>query len=214
MSEAPRSITVTGQGTAQAVPNHFTINIGVEATEPTVRAAYAKASAAVIAINAVLLSKGVEQLSVSSTSLNVRVETRWQEGAGTVVTGYTVSTTLNVPLGLGTDAEEVIAAVVGTGNNNVRLNGLTPVVTNPSAAQDAARAGAWAEARRAAEQYASLAGCALGEVANVTEVAVPPGGPRPMMARAASMSMDSLAMPMMLGESDVMIDVQVTWLLA
>lgn len=213
MSETQPSITATGQGTARAVPDHFTINIGIEASQPSVREAYAKASAAVVAINAVLLSNGVEQVSVSSTSLNVRVETRWQEGTGNIVTGYTVSSTLNVPLGYGKDAEELIAAVVDTGNNSIRLNGLTPVVSDASAAQDAARAGAWAEARRAAEQYASLSGRTLGEVVNVIEGAVPLGGPRPMMARAVSMSSDSLAMPMMLGESDVMIDVQVTWLL-
>lgn len=213
MSETQRSITVTGQGTARAVPDHFTINLGIEASQPSVREAYAKASAAVIAINAVLLANGVAQISVSTTSLNVRVETRWQEGAGTIVTGYTVSSTLNVPLGHSKDAEELIAAVVDTGDNSIRLNGLTPVVSDASAAQDEARAGAWSEARRAAEHYASLSGCTLGEVSNVMEVAVPPGGPRPMMARAASMAMDSLAMPMMLGESDVMIDVQVTWAL-
>lgn len=213
MNESPRSITVAGQGTAQAVPDHFNINVGIEASQPSVREAYAQASAAVNAVTSVLLSRGVERGTISSSSLDVRVDTRWQEGTGNIVTGYTVSSSLAVPLNYGRGAEEIIAAVVESGNNNVRLNGLTPVVTDPSEAQDTARAGAWAEARRAAELYAGLAGSTLGEVANVKEVATPMGRPRPMMARAMSSAADSLAMPIMLGQSDVMIDVQVTWLL-
>ncbi|AIY03924.1 MULTISPECIES: SIMPL domain-containing protein [Arthrobacter] len=212
MSESARSITVTGQGTAQAAPDHFNINIGIEASQPTVRDAYSKASVAVNAVTATLLSKGVEQHSISSTSLDVRVDTRWQEGSGTIVTGYTVSSTLTVPLGYGKDTEEIIGAIVDTGNNNVRLNGLTPVVSDPSQAQDAARIAAWADALRAAELYASLAGCSLGEVSGVVEVNAPQGGPRPMMARAA-MSVDS-AMEIAPGQSDVTIAVQATWLLS
>ncbi|WP_218712778.1 SIMPL domain-containing protein [Arthrobacter sp. BF1] len=211
MSQASHSITVTGQGSAQAAPDLFNINIGVEASRPTVRDAYSQASAAVNAVTATLLAKGVAQNSISSTSLDVRVDTRWQEGAGTIVTGYTVSSTLSVPLGYGKGSEEIIAAIVDTGNNNVRLNGLTPVVSDPSQAQDAARTAAWADALRAAELYASLAGRTLGEVSGVVEVNVAQGGPRPLMARAAMMS-DS-AMEIAPGQSDVTMAVQATWLL-
>lgn len=211
MNESPRSITVTGQGTVQAAPDHFNINIGIEASRPTVRDAYAQAGAAVNAVTATMLAHGIEQNSISSTSLDVRADTRWQEGTGTIVTGYTVSNTLTVPLKYGKDTEEIIAAVVDTGNNNVRLNGLTPVVSDPSAAQDAARTAAWEDALRAAELYATLAGRALGEVSGVVEVNAQ-GGPRPMMARAA-MAMDSASMPIAPGQSDVTIAVQATWLL-
>lgn len=211
MTEPQHSITVTGQGSAQAAPDHFNINIGIEASQPTVRDAYARASAAVNAVTGVLLSKGVEQKAISSTSLDVRVDTRWQEGSGTIVTGYTVSSTLTVPLGYGKDTEEIIGAIVDTGNNNVRLNGLTPVVSDPSAAQDAARTAAWSDALRAAELYARLAGRTLGGVSGLVEVNAAQGGPRPMMARAA-MSADS-AMSIAPGQSDVAIAVQATWLL-
>ena len=211
MSETNHSITVTGQGSAQAAPDLFNINIGVEASQPTVRDAYSQASAAVNAVTATLLAKGVAQNSISATSLDVRVDTRWQEGAGTIVTGYTVSSTLTVPLGYGKGSEEIIAAIVDTGNNNVRLNGLTPVVSDPSQAQDAARTAAWADALRAAELYAGLAGRTLGEVSGVVEVNAAQGGPRPMMARAALMS-DS-AMEIAPGQSDVTMAVQATWLL-
>lgn len=212
MTEPGNSITVTGQGTVQTAPDFFNINIGIEAQRPTVREAYATASDALNAVNAKLLSLGVGREVIGSTSLDVRADTRWQEGTGSVVTGYTVSSTLTVALRYDQGAQDVIAAVVDTGNNSVRLNALTPVLSNPAAAQDAARALAWADAVRAAELYAHLAGRSLGVVSSVMEGAVHDGAPRPMLARA-SMSMDS-TMAVEPGQSNVSAAVQVTWLLA
>ncbi|POH72769.1 SIMPL domain-containing protein [Arthrobacter glacialis] len=212
MTESLNSITVTGQGTVQTAPDFFNINIGIEAQQSTVREAYAKASEALNAVNAKLLSLGVAREVINSSSLDVRVDTRWQEGTGSVVTGYTVSSTLSVALRYDQGAQDIIAAVVDTGNNSVRLNGLTPVLANPSAAQDAARAIAWADALRAAELYAVLAGRTLGPVSSVCEGAVHDGAPRPMLARAA-MSTDS-SMAIEPGQSNVSMAVQVTWQLA
>ncbi len=212
MSEELQCITVIGRGTAQTSPDQFNINIGIEASRPTVRESYAQASGAMNAVQQKLLSLGVSRESITSSSLDVRVDTRWQEGLGTVVTGYTVSSTLNVPLRYDQGPEEVLAAVVESGNNSVRINGLTPLVSNPSAAEDAARSAAWADARRAAELYAQLAGRTLGAVHTVMDGNIPAGGPRPMMARAALSTMDA-TMPIAPGQSEIIIAVQVTWLL-
>ena len=210
-NENTNTVTVTGQGTAHAVPDYFNINIGIEAARATVREAYASASAAVNSVNSTLLSMDVAREVISSSSLDVRVDTRWQEGTGSVVTGYTVSSTLTVALRYDQGAEDVVAAVVDTGSDSVRLNGMSPVVSDPSAAQDAARAVAWAEARRAGELYAELAGRSLGGVARVVETPGHDGTPRPMMALAA-MGRDS-AMAIEPGHSDVSLAVTVTWFL-
>lgn len=207
---APGSITVTGRGTVQAAPDCFNITIGIEAARPTVREAYAKAGAALNAVTAKLLSLGVARETMSSSSLDVRVDSRWQEGVGTVVTGYTVSSTLAVTLRYDQGADEIIAAVVDAGHDSVRLNGMTPVVSDPSAAQDQARAAAWADALHAAELYADLAGRPLGAVTDVVEGQLRDSGPRPMMARAA-MSMDSAAMSIEPGQSNVTMTVQASW---
>ena len=97
-SEIPGSITVSGHGLVQTTPDYFTINLGIEATQATVREAYAQAGEALNAVSATLLAQGVARELISSSALNVRVETRWQEGSGSVVTGYTVSSTLAVSL--------------------------------------------------------------------------------------------------------------------
>lgn len=209
MNTPGHSITVTGQGTASTAPDLFHINIGIEASQSTVRGAYAQASEALNAVNARLASLGVAREAITSTSLDVRVDTRWQEGSGTIVTGYTVSSTLTAALRYDQGAQEVIAAVVDTGSNSVRLHAMTPVVSDPSAAQDAARRAAWADARRAAELYAQLAGRTLGAVSEVSEGVVRDSTPRPMLARAA-MTTDS-SMSIEPGQSNISLAVQVTW---
>ncbi|MHA7177142.1 SIMPL domain-containing protein [Arthrobacter sp. Sr24] len=211
MGQTSNSITVTGHGTAQSAPDFFTINIGIEASQPTVRDAYSQAGEALNAVNAKLQTLGVERTAISSSTLDVRVDNRWQEGVGTVVTGYTVSSTLSVSLRYDQGAQDIVAAVIDVGNNNVRLNGMSPVVSDPSEAQDKARAAAWADARRAAELYAQLAGRTLGALDNVYEGNISSSGPRPMMARAA-MVMDS-SMSIEPGQSEITISVQITWLL-
>lgn len=209
MTETSNSITVTGHGAVQTAPDFFTINIGIEASQPAVRDAYAEAGGVLNAVHTRLLTLGVDRTAISSSSVDVRMDSRWQEGVGTVVTGYTVSSTLSVSLRYDQGAQDIVSAVIETGNNNVRLNGMSPVVSDPSAAQDKARAAAWADARRAADVYAQLAGCTLGAVEKVHEGNITSGGPHPLMARAA-MGMDS-SMPIEPGQNDVSIAVQITW---
>ena len=209
MTDSFHCITVTGHGSAHAAPDQFNINIGIEASAPTVRAAYSHAGEAMTAVNTKLQALTVAREAINSSSLNVAANTRWEDGTGTIVTGYTVSSTLTVALRYDQSPGEVIAAVVDTGNNNVRLNGLTPVLSDPAAAQDTARAAAWADAVRAAENYAGLAGRSLGAVTEVIEGSVRDSAPRPMMARAL-MSADA-SMPIEPGQSSLSLSVQVTW---
>ena len=209
-TNVPGAVTVTGRGSAQTVPDSFNITIGIEASQPTVREAYSQAGAALAAVSAKLLSLGVGRETMSSSSLDVRVDSRWQDGAGTVVTGYTVTSTLAVTLHYDQGAAEIVAAVVDAGHNSVRLNGMNPVVSDPAAAQEAARAAAWVDARRSAEQYAQLAGRQLGQVVEISEGQLRDTGPVPMFARAA-MTVEAAPLPLEAGQGTVSILVRGTW---
>ncbi len=209
-TDVPGTVTVTGRGSVQTVPDSFNITIGIEASRPTVREAYSQAGAALAAVSAKLLSLGVMRETMSSSSLDVRVDSRWQEGAGTVVTGYTVTSTLAVTLHYDQGADDIVAAVVDAGHNSVRLNGMNPVVSDPTAAQEAARTAAWVDARRSAEQYAQLAGRQLGPVMEISEGQVRDTGPVPMFARAA-ITVEAAPLPLEAGHSTVAIVVRGTW---
>ena len=203
------TVTVTGTGSVATAPDYFHINIGIEAQRPTVREAYAAAGAALAAISARLLELHVPRDVIGSSALDVRAETRWQDGAGSLITGYTVSSTLNVMLRYDEAAADIVAAVVDAGNNSVRLNGLTPAVSDPSATQDAARALAWADAQRSALLYAELAGRTLGRAVAIVEGPERWNPPMPFMARAAVNSDAALAVEP--GQRGVSAAVTVTW---
>ncbi len=205
----PGRVTVTGRGSCSQAPDRLTVNIGIETRQSSVPDAFSAAAAAVTAILARLHELSIPATDISSNALNVRAETNWQEGAGNVVTGYLVSSSLAVQLDYGSEVQDVIAAAVEAGGNDVRLNGLEPSVADPSPAAAQARDAAWADAKAKAGQFAALAGRSLGAVHAVTEgelAAVGPA-PAPMMTRAVSVA----ALPLAAGESSVGAAVTVTW---
>ena len=93
MTETPRSISVTGTGSAEAVPDLLTLSIGVECRRDTVAEAYGEAGTRSAAITAELRQHGVAGADISTSGLNVRAELNWQEGRGQIVTGYLASNT-------------------------------------------------------------------------------------------------------------------------
>ncbi|MDQ6739860.1 MAG: SIMPL domain-containing protein [Actinomycetota bacterium] len=207
-------VTVTGRGACSQVPDKLTISIGIETRRDTVPAAYAGAATAVQAILRRLQTLGVAADDTTSSALNVRAETNWQEGAGNVVSGYLVSSSFAVRLDYRANArdqsaQDVIVATVEAGGNDVRLNGLQPSVSDPAQAAARARELAWADAASKAEHFAALAGRAIGPVLIITEgepAAVGPS-PVPVMARA----LNTEAIPLEAGESTVEAAVTVSW---
>ncbi|RAN71991.1 hypothetical protein B5P43_32990 [Bacillus sp. SRB_336] len=204
------TITVTGRGAVNAEPDYFHINVGIEARRDTVKDAYAAATGAVTAIQQRLAGLSVARDVVGTAALNVHADEQWLEGKTRAIVGYIVTTTLNVMLRYDEAAVDVIAAVVDAGGDAVRIHGLSPAVSDPSAAQDAARAVAWADARRAAELYAAMAGRTLGAAMAVTEIFDQSMFP---MARAMSGVDDAslVAMPVEAGQRSITATVQVTW---
>ena len=169
MTENPRSIAVTGSGTAEAAPDLLTLAIGVECRRPGVEAAYGDAALAASAITAVLRRHGVPDADITTSGLNVRAEVSWQEGRGQLVSGYLASSMLSVRLRELAAASALIAAAVAAGGDDVRLNGLELGFADPSAVEVRAREAAWNDARTAAEHFAALAGARLGRTLSVTQ---------------------------------------------
>ena len=96
MAESPRSISVSGTGSADAAPDLLTLVVGVECRRADVADAYADAGRVLAAITAVLRNRGTDSRDIGTTGLNVRAEVNWQEGRGQVVSGYLASTVLSV----------------------------------------------------------------------------------------------------------------------
>jgi uncharacterized protein YggE len=208
MTDTPRTISVTGTGRAEAAPDLLTLSIGVECRRETVGAAYADAGKVSAAVTAALRDHGVGSQDITTTGLNVRAEINWQEGRGQSVSGYLASSVLSVRIRELAGASEIIAAAVGAGGNDVRLNGLELGFTDPSAVTARARDAAWNDALATAQHFASLAGARLGKVVSVTQHSgFQPPVPVATMQRAVAA--DSLSLEA--GESGITATVDVVW---
>jgi len=208
MTDTPRTISVTGTGSAEAAPDLLTLSIGVECRRETVGAAYADAGKVSAAVTAALRDHGVGSQDITTTGLNVRAEINWQEGRGQSVSGYLASSVLSVRIRELAGASEIIAAAVGAGGNDVRLNGLELGFTDPSAVTARARDAAWNDALATAQHFASLAGARLGKVVSVTQHSgFQPPVPVATMQRAVAA--DSLSLEA--GESGITATVDVVW---
>lgn len=207
--EAPtRTITVSGAGTAEAVPDLLTISVGVECRRDTVGAAYADAGAASAAVSDALRQHGVAGADIRTSGLNVRADLTWLEGEGQRVAGYVASSMLTVRLRELSAASAAIAAVVDAGGNDVRLNGLELGFADEAAVKARAREAAWKDALRTAEQYASLASARLGAVVSVSEG---PDLPAPVPLAGVQRAVSVEALNVEAGETGVSAGVRVVW---
>ena len=112
MTEHPRSIAVSGSGTAEAAPDLLTLSIGVECRRAGVEAAYGDAARASSAVTEVLRGHGVANADITTSGLNLRAEVSWQEGRGQLVSGYLASSMLRVRLRDLAASSGLIAAAV------------------------------------------------------------------------------------------------------
>jgi uncharacterized protein YggE len=203
-----RTLTVTGTGTAEAPPDLLTISVGVECRRASVGSAYADAGAASAAVAGVLRQHGVSDADIRTSGLNIRPELVWREGEGQHVAGYVASSVLTVRVRLMTAASAVIAAAVGAGGDDVRLNGLELGFADESAVLARAREAAWQDALAAAEQYASLASARLGAVVSIAEHPLS-SGPVPVARLERAVAADALSVEA--GHASLGASVTVAW---
>jgi uncharacterized protein len=208
MSESPRSISVSGTGSADAAPDQLTLLVGVECRRSNVGDAYADAGRDLAAITAALRERRVDSRDISTSGLNVRAEVNWQEGRGQVVSGYLASSGLSVRIRDLAASSGIIAEAVAAGGNGVRLNGLELGFTDPAAVTARAREAAWADALAAAEQLASLAGARLGKVLSIVQQQ---GHPAPVPVAGIQRAAAVEPLTLEAGASSVSASVQVSW---
>ncbi len=84
---------------------------------------------------------------------------------------YRAAALLTARLDAPARAGQVATAAVTAGGEAARVHGLVLVVGDQAGVLAAAREAAWRDARGRAEQYAALAGVALGRVVRIEEVA-------------------------------------------
>ena len=201
-----RSVTVTGRGRASAAYDEATLQLAASARAANPSDATARATYAMSQMRDAVLAAGADPAALTTTNVSLSpVHDPWP-----TVVAYEASLALSVRL---TDLSRVgsmLVAAVDAGGDGARVDGISFAHHDPAVLERQARDGAYAEARSKAEQYAGLAGQALGEVRHIAEVEAGGGGmPKRMMAMADSAG----GMPVDAGEGTVISSLTVTWAL-
>jgi uncharacterized protein len=155
------------------------------------------------AMREAVLRSGVAEPDLATTHVSLSpVHDPWP-----TVAGYEAALAMTVRLVDLARVGSVLVAAVDAGGDGARVEGISFTHRDPAGLQQQARDAAYADARSKAEQYARLAGVALGEVRHVVEGGAE-AGPGPRMMRAMA---ESAPVPVDAGEGQVLAAVTVTW---
>lgn len=210
----PSEITVSASSTVYLVPDKATVSFGVTTQELTADLAQSRNSEAVKQVIEVLISRGVEEKSIRTTSYSMYPQYDWSEGGEQRITGYSVHTAISVQ---DQDVEELgnlLSACVDAGINNV--DNVSFLCSGYDEAYREALTQAVAASREKAETLAAAAGKKLDEVLVITE------GWQDASARygrsvnssavfAKETSMDAGAPSIQPGETEITANVTVTY---
>lgn len=193
---APGTITVTGEGSTEAVPDMATLSIGVTTVGDTAAASLQANSTAMQAVIDRLKAAGLADRDLQTTGLSVNPNWTGYDSSSTsgpTISGYTAANILTVRIRALEGLGAALDAAVTDGANT--LNGLSFGLADPRPAMDGARKAAVADARAKAELLAEAAGVNLGRVMTLTEGGGY-GAPVPMYKAEAALS----AVPVQQGE--------------
>ncbi len=190
------TITVTGVGSVEVVPNEAQMSFGVETRAPTAKAAVAaNADAMRKVLNALRQARGRE---IATEWVSVYPVTNDMGAVDGFSASNSVSATANID-----DAAGLIDAAAEAGANQISGPGLSS--SNAEALYRQALGNAVAEARARAEVLAKAAGRSLGEIKAISESGA--ATPLPYGERAA---LDA-STPIVPGEQETSASISVTF---
>ncbi len=205
---AVRTLVVSGQGEARAVPDTVSVSAGVTTEAKTAAEALNANTRAMNNVFAELKRLGVPERAIQTSNFSVQPQYPPYNSNGPQedrrIIGYNVSNQVTVRLDDVAKLGTALDALVTSGANN--MNGINFTVRDPATLLAQARRDAVADAMAKAKIFAAAAGVNLGRILSITE-----GGseaPQPMfrvMAAAPS------AVPVAPGETTISASVSITW---
>jgi uncharacterized protein len=162
------SITVNGTGEVSGNPDTLSVTIGVRVTRKTVAEATRSAASSASAVIDALLEAGVENDDIQTTGLSITPEYDFRDD-GRQLLGFSVANSVVAKIREIVEAGEIIDAAVEAGGDDIIVGGVGFSLEDDAARLDSARARAWDNAERKAEQLAELAGVELGAATRVVE---------------------------------------------
>ena len=208
-ADTPRTITVTGTGTAYGAPDVATIQIGVQTRGDDAGQAVSDNSTRMEALIAAIKGLGIDEKDLQTTNFSVNVQQDYdpQTGQPLETIHYQVDNTLNVTVRDTNKLGDVLTGAVDAGANTIY--GVNFSVADPAALEGQARDLAVADARTRAEQLAAAAGVTLDVPLTISEYA---SQSQPIYyARDLAESAAGAAVPVQTGQIQMDLQVSITY---
>jgi hypothetical protein len=197
---APRTITITGEGEATAVPDIAWIDTGVVTEGKTAAEALAANTEAMEAVFKGLEEAGIEKRDMQTSQFSVYPvyeQMKPEDGPQTPkIGGYRVQNQLTLKVRDLDALGGILDKVVTLGSN--QLSGIRFSIDEPKPLIDKAREAAVEDALRKAKLYARAAGVSLGQIMTITESGG--GMPAPMYMKASMAMERDASVPVAAGE--------------
>lgn len=188
-SEPRRTITVSGVGRADVIPDVAFISVGVVERRPTANEALDVMSGMTAQVIDRLVTAGVDERDIQTGQLSLSPFYEQSSlNRNPKIAGFEAHTMLNVQVVDLDNAGKILDAVVEDGAN--RLGGIRFDVMEPEPHLDQARIEAVQRARAKAELYAMAAGLELGALISLTEGGT--NSPQPMQMEMRMMDAASI----------------------
>jgi uncharacterized protein YggE len=195
------TITVSGNGTANATPDKASFDFGVTTNAGTASEAMSKNAEQARSIIDALKKAGVDSSDIQTSQVSLWPQT---SSNGETITGYQASNTVTVTAKI-EKSGDLVDAAVSAGANNV--DGPNLSVSDQSDAYAAAMKKAVADAQSKAQAIASASGLTLGGIVHISDNGDSTPGPIPYAMDAVR----SAAPPIEAGTQQIQASVTVTY---
>ena len=171
---AANTVTASGAGTTQAVPDTAEMSFGVTTLSANAKLALDEAAKSAAQIASALKKQGIADEDIQTQDVSLYPQTV-DQGGKQVITGYQASLNVRVKVRDIAKLGEIISAANAAGAN--AISGPTFSVDDPAPARAAAIDEAVADARKSAEAMAKAAGKSVGAVLSMSssDVGLVPG---------------------------------------
>jgi uncharacterized protein len=175
-------VTVSGEGSASAVPDNAVIRLGVSSQGKTARAASDANAKEMTVVLAAIKDSDVADRDIQTTSLSLQPQYESNKTGAPRLIGFQANNQVTVKIRDIANLPTVLDRAIAAGANE--MSGIEFVVSEQTKLLDKARAAAIADAHRKAELYANAAGMKVGRVMSISEEGAAPQ-PRPYQAMRA-----------------------------
>ena len=187
-------LELSARGEVKRVPDVAVISTGVVTQAADAATAMRENAARMARVLAALKRAGVAEKDVTTSSINLMPQYRYNNNQPPVITGYQAGNQLSVRFRDIGKSGAILDALVAQGSNEI--SGPTLMLDNSEAALDEARIAAIKAGRARAEIYAAAAGMRIKRIIAISENDGMNVVPRPMMLNMAkSAEADTVVMP-------------------